>query len=185
MKCPNCNESDHEPGAKFCHNCGSVLNPEAFEASKELMAHGKTVLEAWERMRRRQAAEEDSSSRSWWKKTLRLLMLIAVLIEYIIISIIESNLGTWGWITIIYMNGIIILMTIFLYAFTDKSFLDNREKKWRIYYEWLHFIAAAFVAPLGLFVCNFQNLWTLIFESLLVGIMLLADFGTLEEIIEM
>ena len=26
MKCPKCNATDHEPGAKFCHKCGSPLN---------------------------------------------------------------------------------------------------------------------------------------------------------------
>ena len=25
MKCPNCNETDHEPNAKFCHVCGTPL----------------------------------------------------------------------------------------------------------------------------------------------------------------
>ena len=25
MKCPNCNATDHEPGAKYCHMCGSPL----------------------------------------------------------------------------------------------------------------------------------------------------------------
>ena len=25
MKCPNCNETDHEPSAKFCHVCGAKL----------------------------------------------------------------------------------------------------------------------------------------------------------------
>ncbi len=26
MKCPNCNETNHEEGAKFCHVCGCPLN---------------------------------------------------------------------------------------------------------------------------------------------------------------
>ena len=25
MKCPNCNETDHEPTAKYCHVCGALL----------------------------------------------------------------------------------------------------------------------------------------------------------------
>lgn len=25
MKCPNCNESNHEPNAVYCHNCGAYL----------------------------------------------------------------------------------------------------------------------------------------------------------------
>ena len=25
LKCPNCNATDHEPGAKFCHKCGMPL----------------------------------------------------------------------------------------------------------------------------------------------------------------
>ena len=27
MKCPNCNATDHEPGARFCHKCGHPLSP--------------------------------------------------------------------------------------------------------------------------------------------------------------
>jgi len=26
MKCPYCNETEHEPTAKFCHKCGTILN---------------------------------------------------------------------------------------------------------------------------------------------------------------
>lgn len=28
MKCPHCNETDHEPTAKYCHVCGKALNEE-------------------------------------------------------------------------------------------------------------------------------------------------------------
>ncbi len=187
MKCPNCNESDHEPMAKFCHNCGSLLNPEAHEASKKLMAHGKKVQEAWERMRLRQAAEEEeeSSSRSWWNKTLRFLMLIAVLIEYIIISIAESDYGSWGWFIISFVNGFVFIITTSLYFLANMSDFENKKRGWRLYYEWLHFFAAAFVSILGyIIVFNFQNFVTFILGSSLVGIMILADFGTLEDIIE-
>ena len=27
MKCPNCNETEHEPTAKYCHVCGSLMAP--------------------------------------------------------------------------------------------------------------------------------------------------------------
>lgn len=29
MKCPNCKETDHEPSAKYCHVCGSLIALEA------------------------------------------------------------------------------------------------------------------------------------------------------------
>lgn len=34
MKCPNCNATDHEEGAKFCHVCGAKLQADFIEASK-------------------------------------------------------------------------------------------------------------------------------------------------------
>ena len=37
MKCPNCNETDHEPSAKFCHVCGAklpVISPTTEKSSK-------------------------------------------------------------------------------------------------------------------------------------------------------
>lgn len=36
MKCPHCNESDHEPGAKFCHNCGKALTVHRTESPKRI-----------------------------------------------------------------------------------------------------------------------------------------------------
>ena len=33
MKCPNCNETEHEPGAKFCHVCGCQLGVELVKDS--------------------------------------------------------------------------------------------------------------------------------------------------------
>ena len=35
MKCPNCNETDHEPGAKYCHVCGALLKVIIDEPQKE------------------------------------------------------------------------------------------------------------------------------------------------------
>lgn len=30
MKCPNCKETDHEPTAKYCHVCGTMLSENSF-----------------------------------------------------------------------------------------------------------------------------------------------------------
>ena len=35
MKCPNCNETEHEPTAKYCHVCGAPLALEEGLPEKE------------------------------------------------------------------------------------------------------------------------------------------------------
>lgn len=181
MKCPNCNETDHEPTAKFCHVCGGVLDPER----TKLLDHGKRVQESWEEMRRRQNAKDDHPV-SWWSKALRYLLLLGILLEYVCISIIEyRSQGTWGAATIGMVNGFSFLMTLALCIFANKGDYGDKKGGWRLYYNWLHFLAAAIVPVIGLLICsNIQNLLTIILEMALTGLLLLADFGTMEDLID-
>ena len=82
------------------------------------------------------------------------------------------------------MNGFVFLMTLVLCIFTNQGHFKDKNRGWRLYYEWLHYFTAAVVPIIGyLIVSNIQNLWTLILESLLIGMVLLTDFGTLEDLI--
>lgn len=40
MKCPHCNETDHEPTAKFCHVCGMALRTKPSEAVTRFLEAG-------------------------------------------------------------------------------------------------------------------------------------------------
>lgn len=183
MKCPNCNETDHEPTAKYCHVCGGVLDPEGIELSKKLLEHGRRVQQSWDDMGQRQNAE-DNYSGFRWSKVFRLLLLIVLLAEYIFISISECHIDSpWGGVTVFFVNGFAFLTTLVLCIFANQGHFEDKKRGWRLYYEWLHFFTAAFVPIIGyLIVSNIQNLWTLILESVLIGMVLLTDFGTLEDL---
>lgn len=183
MECPNCNETDHEPTAKYCHVCGGVVDPERLEFSRKLLDHGRRVRQSWDEMKRCQNVE-DHYSGFRWSKVFRWLLLLFLLAEYIFISIPESHIDSpWGGITVFYMNGFVFFMTLVLCIFANQGHFKDKKRGWRLYYEWLHFFTAAFVPLIGnLIVSYIQNLWTLILESLLIGMVLLTNFGTLEDL---
>ena len=180
MKCPHCNETEHEPGAIYCHVCGYILDPEKAELSKILLKQGRNVQDTWERMRRQQESDAVNTNPKW-TKPLRFLLLAIILIEYIIISIHESQFGSWGLVSFGYFNTFAFILTMVLCLFANSNFFDDKKGGWRKYYEWLHFIPSAILPILGyLTVSNIQNLWTLIIESSLLGILFLVNFGTIE-----
>lgn len=181
MKCLNCNETDHEPTAKYCHVCGGVLDPER----AKLLDYGKKVQESWEEMRRRQDAMDDHPV-SWWSKVLRYLLLLFILIEYVFVSVMEYHLHEpWGLITIGMVNGLSFLMTLALCVFANKGDYGDKKGGWRLYYNWLHFLDAAIVPIIGLLICsNIQNLLTIILEMALTGLLLMVDFGTMEDLFD-
>ena len=45
MKCPKCNATDHEPGAKFRHKCGSPLNSKQESGKQQRAKIAKQVKE--------------------------------------------------------------------------------------------------------------------------------------------
>ena len=189
MKCPNCNETDHEPTAKFCHTCGCLLDPE----KSQFLDHGKRVQESWKEMRRRQNAKDDRPV-SWWCIVLRYLLLLIILIEYIFISIMEfesiidvryAYQEVWAIVAIMLVQVPSFICTLLLCIFANKADYDNEKGGWRLYYNWLHFLAAAIVPVLGLLICShIQNLFAIILDGVLIGLLVLADFGTLEDIFD-
>ncbi len=38
MKCPKCNETNHEPNARFCHVCGTTLQSDDLEENRQIAA---------------------------------------------------------------------------------------------------------------------------------------------------
>lgn len=186
MKCPNCNETDHEPAAKFCHMCGGVLDPD----ESKFLDHGKGPHESCVEKQPRQNVMNDHPV-SWWSKILRYSLLLLILVEYIFISIVEyeSIIDTryacqevWALVAIMLVQVPSFICTLLLCIFANKADYDDERGAWRLYYNWLHFLAAAIVPVLGLLICsNIQNLFTIILFGLMIGLLILADFGTLED----
>ena len=181
MFCPNCNATEHEPTAKFCHVCGQVLDPEREAFSRKLLEQGQRMQETWNRIHLQQDAEdEDSGFR--WAKVLRYLLLVIILIEYIVISIHESSItdanGVQGYaLTTIGANIFIFICTFALCVFANKGDFEDKKRGLRFYFEWLHYFTAALMPILGFWILsNMQNGWTMILDGILVGIVLLVDF---------
>ena len=165
IKCSNCNETEHEPTAKFCHVCGYQL------------CHN----------RGKSSSVRVSNVYSKWLIILRCLLLFVVFIWYVAISVEEVKIdipgAPWGSVTIGYVNVTAFLITLFLCVCANKGDFDDKRKGWRLYYEWLHFIVAAFVPYIGCLVATILNGWVLLLDSILIGTMILCSFGTLEDII--
>ena len=53
MKCPNCNETDHGPGAKYCHVCGVALWAEPAYSDHEVPIAWVDVVDFEERFYKR------------------------------------------------------------------------------------------------------------------------------------
>lgn len=180
MRCSNCNTSDHEPDAKFCHVCGSQLGSRREDFSRELLAHGKRVQETWDRLRNNQN-DQNEYTEYRWVKVFRYLLLLTILIEYIIISIKESSItdadGVQGYaLTTIGANIFIFICTLVLCGQANMGDFKDLKLRWRFYFEWLHFFTSAQIPILGFFiVSNMQNGWTLLLDGILVGVVVLAD----------
>ncbi len=188
MRCSYCNTSDHEPYAKYCHYCGSPLSVQlpknnGYGSSKDLIKYGRAVQNSWERMRERQQYEDTQqvSSRSI---VLRYCILFIILVEIVLISFLERQFGPWGLVTIIMVNCFVFISALALSILANQGFFRDKLS-WRKYYEWLHFLVAALAPILGyLIASSIHNLWSLLFDSILIGFVVLADFGTLEDILD-
>lgn len=69
MKClnPNCNETEHEPGAKYCHCCGQKFAPKWLASIREFRTNGQILQTEWKRLRLRQKEEKDYSISGWFR----------------------------------------------------------------------------------------------------------------------
>ena len=195
MRCPNCKETNHEPGARFCIICGTPLVADDEPRSRNVNNGYQTEdvhpsgdrqrgVPAWYYEGLRENEDRDIApvhNRLKWTKMGRWMLLLLMLVEYIFISIQEAPIHQpWGGVTIGFVNVPAFLMTLFLCA---DSYHDEKKGFWKTYYTWLHFIPAAVVPIVGyLILTNIQNLLTIVLEGLLVFLLLVADFGTLETI---
>jgi len=181
MRCLKCNETDHEPHARFCHVCGHKLDDEREDFSRDLHAHGKTVQETWDRLRNNQEYQ-NVNTESRWPQMFRYLLLLAILIEYIIICIKESGItdtdGVHGYaLTTIGANIFIFICSLAICIFANSGRFKDKRRGLRIYYEWLHLLTAALMPILGFWILsNMQNGWTLLLDGILVGIVFFIDF---------
>jgi hypothetical protein len=204
MKCPNpnCDATDHEPGAKYCQKCGTELkNVSTFSrhAGRETSPKSngrKTEIPKVKGspIRERESPVQDNTD--WpelgsgvsslqkirWGNPARYVLLLAILAEYIIISIKESSItdadGVHGYaVTTIFANIFIFICTLAICVFANMGHFEDEKLALRIYYEWLHFLTAALMPILGLgIVSNMQNGWTLLLDGILVVVVLLVDF---------
>lgn len=151
--------------------------------SQDLLGPTSSLQKAWDRMKSEQKADDVGTIKPKWIKPLRLIILLGILVEYIIISIHETQFGSWGLVTFGFFNTFAFIITMVLCLFANNNDFDDKKEGWRKYYEWLHFIPSAIIPVLGyLIVSNIQNIMTLLLESLLLGILLLVNFGTIETI---
>ena len=180
MKCPNCNEIEHEPNARFCHVCGQILDPERADFSQKLLEQGQKIQETWKRLQLQQETEGNSSEVKWIK-VLRYFLLLVILIEYVFISVYESSItdadGVLGYAgTTIFANIFIFICTLFLCSQANMGYFKDQKPRWRFYFEWLHFFTSAQMPILGFYILsNMQNGWTLLLNGILVGVVFLAD----------
>lgn len=118
-----------------------------------------------------------------WGQMIRYALLAAIIIESLVLSIIEYPLEKpWGQMTIFMVNiTTVILTTCTCISANIYNMYGHKNRAWRLYYNWLHFLLSAAIPILGyLLVGAFQNFLTLTTEFLLCGFLLLMDSGTIE-----
>ena len=87
MKCPNCNETEHEPTAKYCHVCGTKLKTNDNNSEKEE-----------KNSKRKKAKQKD-------RMYIQYLHFLFLLLETVLISIAECKINlAWGIVTIWIVN---------------------------------------------------------------------------------
>ena len=202
MICPNCKETDHEPGARFCIVCGHPLpiedndgadngrrnrQPEEVYPKESVKIHSEgrqRGVPAW--YYRGFGGHDDNDADDApqglkWKKALKWILMTLIFVEYIVISIHEAPMyQPWGGVAIGLVNVPVFILTLFL---CSDPYLDDKKGFWNMYYHWLHFILAALVPLVGyLIFTNIQNLLTIILEGGLSFFMTAADCGTFESI---
>lgn len=152
MKCPKCNETDHEPTAKYCHVCGTSL-----AKGKPKKAPVKGYPKGYQhRIKKRD-------------KRLRLLLFIALLVEAVIVSIVEWKINIpWSWLTITMVNFSSVAMAVEQIESVDERLYERFKRYSRLYNRWLFLPVAMGVIILGLLILyHFQNFWTLLLDTAL------------------
>ena len=167
MKCPHCNTTDHPTGGRYCHICGTALTSATMAASQDKRHAprknpGRPPRQSTTIARRRHGGI--------WASILRYLFLACLLLEIIFFCILESELETGWWITLITLIDVpTFFCALSLCISTDIYGNDTDKGFWKIYHDWLHIFAAALIIVLAyLIVFNIQNLLTFLLLGLLM-----------------
>lgn len=166
MKCPHCNETGHEPTAKYCHVCGTSL---AKKKPKE------TPIRGYPKGHQHRIKKRD--------KKLRILLFIALLVEAVIVSIVEWKINIpWSWLTITMVNFSSVAMAGEQIESVNEGLYERDNRISQLYNKWLFFPISMGVIIGGLLVLNhFQNFWTTILDTalLLTTLYMYTGFKTL------
>ncbi len=98
------------------------------------------------------------------------LIVLAVIIPISIVECKTDNGLWWGIVTVYCVNGSIVLWSIITIVQTVRGKNINKEKTWRLYYEWIHFpVEILFAIIACLVLCFFHQTWILLL-NLLTGV---------------
>jgi len=187
MRCSNCNETDHEPTAKFCHVCGQKFASASSESSRNYIEQSRRLTGDLGRKIRDAQNDADDYYVPKWIKILRWSLLFIIFVWYVLISIEEVKIDLpgepWGSVTVGFVNFFSFIITLSLCILANKGDFVDKRLGWRWYYEWIHFAAAAFIPYVGYGIATIHNGWVLLLNGILVALMILISFGTLETII--
>lgn len=103
-------------------------------------------------------------------KVLQYFMFLILLIVIIPVSIAEcytkNGLG-WGIATIYCVNGSMILWSVYTIIQVVRGNYCNKEKTWRIYYEYVHFPVEVIFVLIGYMILrNYDEIWILLLNFL-------------------
>lgn len=204
LKCPNpdCDATDHEPGAKYCHKCGTELeNVSSASSHSGEKAKPKSIgwiseitkgtgsptpkrqRSLWINNDWETSTGVSSLQKFRWGNPVRYVLLLTILAECIYFSIPEYRyFGGFGLCTILLVNIVSFICTLAECFPANKGDFDDKNGFWGLYYRWLHFFLAAIIILLGyLIVCHIQSIFTIVLDMVLSFVLLLADFETFED----
>lgn len=103
-------------------------------------------------------------------KVLQYLILVILLAVIVPVSNAECNTENglwWGIATIYCVNGSAIIWSIITIIHATRGYFSNRERTWKLYYEWIHFPIEIIFVLIGYIVLyNYEETWILLLNLL-------------------
>lgn len=166
MKCPNCNETEHEPTAKYCHVCGTKLKTNDNNSEKEE-----------KNSKRKKAKQKD-------RMYIQYLLFLFLLLETVLISIAECKINlAWGIVTIWIVNFYCVGISVDQIESVKEGLYEDGKSGWNLYYKYFHYLVHAIGVVVGFVIVQyFHNLWAMILDMILMLLMLFID-TSLEDIL--
>lgn len=97
------------------------------------------------------------------------LIVLAVIVPLSILEFKTENGLWWGIVTAYCVNGSIIIWSIITIVETVRGRNSNKDKTWRLYYEWIHFPIEIVFAIIGCLVLYFFHQTWILLLNLLTG----------------